>query len=82
MRTQQQLNRDMPRWRGGRLINPGTPRPWRPVIDGGIGSADDRVWQRIEPSALDWFDDESWISRARSILARESTGRAQEPQTP
>jgi hypothetical protein len=82
MRTHHQISHDMPRWRGGRLINQGTTRLWRPVTDGGIGSADDRLWQRTEPSDLDWFDDESWISRARSIVTRGSTGRHPKLQTP
>jgi hypothetical protein len=67
MKHEHQIRNALPRWRSGRLVNPIARRPWLPVTDTGLGSADDRVWARIEPSALDWFDDGSWISRARSM---------------
>jgi hypothetical protein len=67
MKTQRQIEREPPRWRGGRLINKNTHRYWRPVTDLGFGTADDRLWERVEPSAMDWFDDDSWIRRARPV---------------
>ena len=67
MKTIHQSNAELPRWRGGRLINKGPRRLWRPVTDSGFGKSDDRLWQINEPSAFDWFDDESWITRARSV---------------
>jgi hypothetical protein len=76
MKTQQQIDRELPRWRGGRLINPVRRRPWRPVIDCGFGTADNRIWQSIEPSALDWFDDDSWIARARAVSRARTHGKA------
>ena len=66
MKHEYQIRNELPRWRSGRLVNPRVRRPWLPVTDTGIGSADDRVWRAVEPSALDWFDDGSWIARARS----------------
>ena len=67
MKTIHQLNNEVPRWRGGRLVNKGARRIWRPVTDCGLGSSDDRLWQQTEASSLDWFDDDSWMSRARTV---------------
>lgn len=67
MKVHNQRISDMPRWRGGRRVGQGAARPWRPALDHGLGTADDRLWCQAEASALDWFDDDSWISRARSL---------------
>jgi hypothetical protein len=54
-----------PRWRGGRLMSTGQARPYRPVTDSWIGSADERLWQRGEDSPFEEAGD-SWLSRARA----------------